>query len=64
MKMFNFLEEPKEEKNIEKKMFPQLFALSNEDLLKIRGGNVPCDAVCTGADGYGSSCDCNTIAQA
>lgn len=65
MKMFNFLEEPKVEKNIEKKMFPQLFALSNEELLMIRGGGneTPCDAVCTGADGYGSSCSCHTTAQ-
>lgn len=65
MKNFKFLENPKEEKNIEKKMFPQLFALSDEELLMIRGGNQApdCDAVCTTNDGYGGGCSCHGIAQ-
>lgn len=63
MKNFKFLENPKEEKNIEKKMFPQLFALSNEELLMIRGGNGDCDAVCTPKE-WGGGCECHGTAQA
>jgi hypothetical protein len=61
MKNFKFLENPKEEKNIEKKMFPQLFALSNEELLMIRGGNQACDAVCD--DELRGRCDIHEMAM-
>ncbi|MBN2750509.1 MAG: hypothetical protein JXR57_13525 [Bacteroidales bacterium] len=58
MKGFNFLENAKKEENLEKKMFPQLFELSNEELLTLKGGNVDCDAVCLPSE-WGGTCSCH-----
>ena len=59
MKGINFLENAKNEENIEKKMFPEMFELSNEDLLSIKGGYKAkdCDAVCLPSE-WGGTCSC------
>ncbi len=57
MKGFNFLETAKKEENLEKKMFPQLFELSNEELMAQKGG-LACDAVCLPSE-WGGTCHCH-----
>lgn len=50
-----FLESPKQERDIEKKMFPQLFDLSNDELSSLKGG-YDCDAVCYPSEWGSCSC--------
>ena len=57
MKGFNFLENAKNEENLEKRMFPQMFELSSEELTTIKGGNVDCDAVCLPTE-WDGPCNC------
>ncbi len=59
MKGFNFLEKAKKEENVEKKMFPQMFELSKEELLILKGGtSTDCDAVCLPSE-WGGTCSCH-----
>jgi len=58
MKGFNFIEKGKKEENIEKKMFPQMFKLSNEELGILKGGGTDCDAVCLPTE-WGGPCSCH-----
>ncbi|MCG8580020.1 MAG: hypothetical protein MI866_08890 [Bacteroidales bacterium] len=51
MNGFKVNEEAKKEEQLEQKMFPQMYQLEKEDMLKVRGGrqheySVDCDAVC------------------
>lgn len=59
MKKINFIEVPKEEKDVVKQMFPQMFKLTDEELMTLRGGNKPpdCDAVCL-PTAWGGTCSC------
>jgi hypothetical protein len=64
MKKLNFIESPKSEKDLKQFMFPQMFNLSNEDLEKIKGGQMqkPCDAVCLPKE-WSGPCTCyNNVA--
>lgn len=56
--MIKFLESPREDEQLAKRMFPQLFELSPKELQELKGGNVPedCDAVCTRPSWGGDSC--------
>lgn len=62
MKKINFIENPKEETNLDRKMFPQMFELTEKDLSSLKGGALaiedePCDAVCLPSE-WGGSCNC------
>jgi len=65
MKGFNFIENAKNEEDLGKKMFPEMFELSKEDRLSIKGGKArskECDAVCLPSE-WGGTCSCyNNVA--
>lgn len=60
MKKIKFLEVPKEDVNLEKRMFPEMFNLSQDELSNIKGGKNQiehdCDAVCSRPQWGGNSC--------
>jgi hypothetical protein len=53
---FDFIENPEKTLDAADALMPHLSALSEEDLQKMKGGMVPCDAVCL-PPGYGP-CNC------
>lgn len=62
MKKIKFIENPKEEINKERKMFPQMFELNENDLSNLKGGALaiedePCDAVCLPTE-WNGPCNC------
>ncbi|PKQ68168.1 hypothetical protein [Labilibaculum manganireducens] len=63
MKKINFLEDPKVDQHQDKRMFPQMFNLSDTELSNLKGGildkDVPdCDAVCLPSEHGGGTCSC------
>jgi hypothetical protein len=62
MNKINFLEDPKVDQHQDKRMFPQMFNLSDTELSDAKGGtqslNYDCDAVCLPSEHGGGTCSC------
>jgi hypothetical protein len=64
MNKIKFLEDPKFDQNQEKRMFPEMFNLTEEELTGIKGGkqapDYDCDAYCYPSEHGGGNCSCKS----